>query len=452
MTMEERFMKYAFVFYAPSQLNSFVKSGVVSQLLDQCNLEIYCTKSEIQGELAKSLDRKVNLVEIPWLVRKVSGFHQMLTLWRYKDRSMNHLVRAMASFGSERQRLKWKCVVVSEMKVGFFKRNIIKLMSHNPSYKIIDLLQKILWQVLVLPICKRELTGIDTFIIPYSGHIGADFGTLVWSNKRLGRKVIAVQENWDNLSTKTFITEQPHLFLVWGNQSAAHLRSVHRMMDIETRVIGSPRFGPYFSNLNLSKPSVSKPSGERVVLQKDNYVLIAGTGDGIDDASLVETVHSSIQSLAKKIRLIHIVYRPHPMTRTKVEYESLISNVPNLLVDDGPNSKDFGHHHSLVANAILTINHFSTLAIESVIAGIPVVIPLFLGRDEANYRYDHILNEWHHMMGLALIDLIKTPIDEREFGNYLVSILSRREIPMKQNIDWICHEGNYVELFVEAIK
>jgi hypothetical protein len=204
--------------------------------------------------------------------------------------------------------------------------------------------------------------------------------------------------------------------------------------------------------LNLSKPSVSKPSGERVVLQKDNYVLIAGTGDGIDDASLVETVHSSIQSLAKKIRLIHIVYRPHPMTRTKVEYESLISNVPNLLVDDGPNSKDFGHHHSLVANAILTINHFSTLAIESVIAGIPVVIPLFLGRDEANYRYDHILNEWHHMMGLALIDLIKTPIDEREFGNYLVSILSRREIPMKQNIDWICHEGNYVELFVEAIK
>lgn len=452
MTMEERFMKYAFVIYAPSQLNSFVKSGVVSQLLDQCNLEIYCTKSEIQGELAKSLDRKVNLVEIPWLVRKVSGFHQMLTLWRYKDRSMNHLVRAMASFGSERQRLKWKCVVVSEMKVSFFKRNIIKLMSHNPSYKIIDLLQKILWQVLVLPICKRELMGIDSFIIPYSGHIGADFGTLVWSNKRLGRKVIAVQENWDNLSTKTFITEQPDLFLVWGNQSAAHLRSVHRMMDIETRVIGSPRFGPYFSNLNLSKPSVSKPSGERVVLQKDNYVLIAGTGDGIDDASLVETVHSSIQSLEKKIRSIHIVYRPHPMTRTKVEYESLISKVPNLLIDDGPNSKDFGHHHSLVANAILTINHFSTLAIESVIAGIPVVIPLFLGRDEANYRYDHILNEWHHMMGLALIDLIKTPIDEREFGNYLVSILSRREIPMKQNIDWICHEGNYVELFVEAIK
>jgi len=294
--------------------------------------------------------------------------------------------------------------------------------------------------------------GIDSFIIPYSGHIGADFGTLVWSNKRLGRKVIAVQENWDNLSTKTFITEQPHLFLVWGNQSAAHLRSVHRMMDIETRVIGSPRFGPYFSNLNLSKPSVSKPSGERLVLQKDNYVLIAGTGDGIDDASLVETVHSSIQSLEKKIRSIHIVYRPHPMTRTKVEYESLISKVPNLLIDDGPNSKDFGHHHSLVANAILTINHFSTLAIESVITGIPVVIPLFLGRDEANYRYDHILNEWHHMMGLALIDLIKTPIDEREFCNHLVSILSSREIPMKQNIDWICHEGNYVELFVEAIK
>jgi hypothetical protein len=445
-------VKYAFVFYSPSQLNSFVKSGVVSQLLDQCNLEIYCTKSEIHGEISKSIGRRVNLVEIPWLVRKVSGFHQMLTLWRYKDRSMNHLVRAMASFGNERQRLKWKCVVVSEMNVSFFKRNVIKFMSHNPMYKTIDLLQKTLWQVLVLPIWKKELMDIDSLIIPYSGHIGADFGTLVWSNRKVGKKVIAVQENWDNLSTKTFITEQPDLFLVWGNQSAAHLRSVHRILDIETRVIGSPRFHPYFSTSNLSKPSVSKHSGERVGLQKDSYVLIAGTGDGIDDASLVETVHFSIQSLTKKLRSIQIVYRPHPMTRTKIEYESLISKIPNLLVDDGPNSRDFGHHHSLVANAILTINHFSTLAIESVISGVPVVIPLFLGRDEANYRYDHILNEWHHMMGLALIDLIKTPINEREFANHLVSILSRREMLMKRNIDWICHEGNYVELFVEAIK
>lgn len=452
MRLEERFVKYAFVFYAPSQINSFVKSGVINQLLNQCNLEIYCTKSEIQGELTKSLDCKVNLVEIPWLVRKVSGFHQMLTLWRYKDRSMNHLVRAMASFGNERQRLKWKCVVVSEMNISFFKRNIIKFMSHNPIYRIIYFLQKALWQALVLPKWKRELIGIDSFIIPYSGHIGADFGTLVWSNKRVGRKVIAVQENWDNLSTKTFITEPPDLFLVWGNQSAAHLRSVHRMLSIETKVIGSPRFGPYFSTSNLSKPSVSKPSGERVGLQKNKYVLIAGTGDGIDDASLVETVHSSIQSLTRSIRSTQIIYRPHPMTRTKVEYKSLISKVPNLLIDDGPNSKDFGHHHALVANAILTINHFSTLAIESVIAEVPVVIPLFLGRDEANYRYDHILSEWHHMMGLALINLIKTPIDEIEFRNHLVSILRRREIPMKQNIDWICTKGDYVELFVEAIK
>jgi hypothetical protein len=452
MTMEERLMRSAFVFYAPSQLNSFVKSGVVSQLLDRCELNIYCTRAEIRGEIANSLGRKINLVEIPWLVRKISGFHQMLTLWRYKDRSMNHLVRAMASFGSEKERLKWKCVVVSEMKISFFKRTIIKLMSHNPIYKLTDLLQKYLWQTLVLPNLKKELMGVDSLIVPFSGHIGADFGTIVWSCKKIGKKVIAVQENWDNLSTKTFITEKPHLFLVWGNQSASHLRSVHRIMDVKTKVIGSPRFHPYFSNLNLSRPSVSKPSGEHIRLRKESYILIAGTGDGIDDVSLVETSHSSIQSLAKKLRSIQIVYRPHPMTRTKIDYESLFSKVPNLLVDDGPNSRDFGHHHSLVANAILTINHFSTLAIESVIAGVPVVIPLFLGRNEANYRYDHILNEWHHMMGLALIDLIKTPIDEKEFADNLISIISRREKPIKQDIDWICHGGDYVELLIEAIK
>ena len=445
-------MKYIFVLYSPSQLNSFVKSGVVRELLKRINLDIYCTKPEMKNELVNLLGERINFVEIPWLVRRVSGFHQMLTLWRYKDRSMNHLVRAMASFGSKRERIQWKCVVVSEMNISFFKRFVIKIMSKNPGFRSTDLLQKTLWRMLVLPKWKNWLGDVDSVIIPFSGHIGADFGTLVWANKKIGKRVIAVQENWDNLSTKTFITEKPDLFLVWGNQSAAHLRSVHRMMDIETKVIGSPRFHPYFSTSNLLKPNVSEPSGERFYLQKDSYVLIAGTGDGIDDASLVETVDSAIQGLPKKFRSTRIVYRPHPMTRTKVEYESLISKVPNLLVDDGPNSRDYGHHHSLVANALLTVNHFSTLAIESVIAGVPVVIPLFLGRYEANYRYDHILNEWHHMMGLALIDLIKTPADEKEFSDHLVSLLCHQETPTKQRIDWICKEGNYLELLIEAIE
>jgi len=445
-------VRYAFFLYAPSQLNSFVKSGVVRELLKRIDLDIYCTKSEMKNELVNLLGERINFVEIPWLVRRVSGFQQMLALWRHKDRSMNHLVRAMASFGSNRERIKWKCVVVSEMNVSFFKRFVIKIMSKNPSYRSTDLLQKTLWRMLVLPKWKNTLWDVDSVIIPFSGHIGADFGTLVWTNKKIGKRVIAVQENWDNLSTKTFITEKPDLFLVWGNQSAAHLRNVHRMMNVESRVIGSPRFDPYFAKSRQIKPSVSQPSGERLRLENKSYVLVAGTGDGIDDSSLVEKTYSSIQNLEKKFRSIRIVYRPHPMSRTKITYEDLISKVPNLLIDEGPNSRDFGHHHALVANAILTINHFSTLAIESVIAGVPVVIPLFLGRDEANYRYDHILNEWHHMMGLALIDLIKTPADEGEFSGYLVSILSRQEKPTKQKIDWICKEGNYLKLLLEAIK
>jgi hypothetical protein len=445
-------MRIGFVVYAPSQINSFIKSKVFQELRENTEINLYCTNEKLQNELRIIHGYDSILLGIPWIVRKVVGYHQMITLWRFKDRSMNHLVRAMASFGNNHQRALWKCVVVSEMSLSPLKRTLVKLMSFNPLYLIVGIAQKLIWELNFLTKWRNVFVEEDTLLVPFSGHIGADFSTLVWNGRRQEKYVVAIQENWDNLATKTYITQKPHLFLVWGKQSAAHLRNVHRIFDIPTEVVGSPRFGPYFDKTKLGNPKVSLTSGKTVDLKNKKFVLVAGTGDGIDDEMLVKSVQSCTKNLRINSKEILIVYRPHPMTRTTIDFLMLQRKVKNLLIDNGPNARDFGHHNALVKNAIVTVNHFSTIAIESLIAGVPSVIPLFLGRKHANYRYEHILSEWHHMMGLSLIPEIVTPNSKEDFEKVLKSILIK---PMKsQNIpiDWICASDLYVEKVIGAIK
>jgi hypothetical protein len=445
-------MRIGFIVYAPSQINSFIKSKVFEELREKTEITLFCTNKELQKELSGIYGYESILLRIPWAVRKVVGYHQMITLWRFKDRSMNHLVRAMASFGNNHQRALWKCVVVSEMSLSSLKRILVKIMSFNPFYSFVSFAQELIWKINFLTKWRKVFTKEDTILVPFSGHIGADFSTLVWNGRRHKKYVVAIQENWDNLSTKTYITQKPDLFLVWGKQSAAHLRNVHRCFDVPTEVVGSPRFGPYFDDSKLSNPTVSLASGKMVSLKNKKFVLVAGTGDGIDDEMLVKSVQSCIKNLRTKSQEIVIIYRPHPMTRTRIDFQALQRSIKNILIDSGPHARDFGHHNALVKNAIATVNHFSTVAIESLIAGVPSVIPLFLGRKDANYRYEHILSEWHHMMGLALIPQILTPNTKEEFEKVLKSILTR---PLKSKsvpIDWICTSDLYVEKVIRSVK
>jgi hypothetical protein len=446
--------KVAIAFYAASQLNSFVKTNVIQDLCNSHDVKILSTNSLIAKALKKDFKITAEQALIPKLVRRISGFVQMVSLWKFRDRSMNHVVRAMASFGTKKDRKSWKCVVVSEMRISLWKRLTVRSMSLNPLFLILRSFERLLLQSLMMNRFRKSLKGVDLFLVPFSGHIGADFGDLVWVARQLKIPVVGLQENWDNLSTKTFILEEPDYFLVWGDQSAGHLRSVHRLFKTEVRTIGSPRFAPYYRNSGAI-PTVSMEDGTKVELPEEQFILVAGTGDGIDDEMLVRLVASTISTTAKheNHKQRKIVYRPHPLTRTAVDCHRLQQDFENLLIDNGPEAGAFGHHNSLVASASLVINHFSTLTIESLICGTPVMVPLFLGRPDAMYRYEHILNEWHHMMGIGLISQIWKPRSPEEFSRQIIDILNEETIDLRKavELDWICKKGDYVAEISEFI-
>ena len=428
----------AFILYSKSQVNSFVKSSVLTDVTNNSPLEVLVKDRGLIQEKYPSLFTK----ELPALnpfIAKISGLVQMCALWKYKDRSMNHTVRAFASFGSKNQRTDWTCVVVSEMKVHFIKRLGIRMLSRSPFFELLKWIESVSRMLFIRKRVLDQFRNYSELLIPFSGHIGIEFGTYVWIARKLGIKSVGIQENWDNLSTKTFLTEEPDHFFVWGKQSEGHIRAIHKMRDTKIKVIGSPRFSEYYSG-NFLDPFVALPDGEKARITKP-FVLIGGTGDGIDDKVLLSTTFSA---LSDYIREIDVVYRPHPMSRTSHNLSELERKYPSLLIDAGEGASDFGHQIPLVQNCFVLLNHFSTLTLEGLIAGTQVAVPLFLGRETARYKYRDIFNEWHHMSGISFLANLHLPSDPGEFASCLRDSFHRRnEIRKPQDIDWVCRKSQY---------
>ncbi|HCP72369.1 MAG TPA: hypothetical protein DIT91_02930, partial [Actinobacteria bacterium] len=421
----------AFILYSKSQVNSFVKSGVLADVASNSSLQVLVKDQDLTQGKYPSLSTK-DLPGLNPLIPRISGLVQMCALWKYKDRSMNHTVRAYASFGSKNQRRDWTCVVVSEMKVNLFKRLGIRMLSRSPFFELLKWIESVARTLLIRKKTLNQFRSYSALLIPFSGHIGIEFGTYIWIAKKLGIKSVAIQENWDNLSTKTFLTEEPDCFFVWGKQSEGHVRAIHKMRDTRITVIGSPRFSTYYSG-NFSDPVVALPDGRKITISKP-FVLIGGTGDGIDDEVLLST---TFVALSDYMGEIEVVYRPHPMSRTPHNLRELESKYPSLLIDAGEGAGDFGHQIPLVQNCFVLLNHFSTLTLEGLIAGTQVAVPLFLGRETAVYKYRDIFNEWHHMSGISFLANLHLPANPEEFALSLRDSFHRRNEPRKpEDIEW----------------
>jgi hypothetical protein len=289
-----------------------------------------------------------------------------------------------------------------------------------------------------LRIWGSDIAQFDVLLIPFAGHTSHVWGNSVWLCKKVGTKSVALQENWDNVSSKTVITDEPDVFVVWGSQSKSHLRNIHNISRSEIFIGGSPRFDRYFTEESEAALAIN-PYGENRDLTGERFILLAGTGDGIDDRLLIEETFAAI-SLISEPPLV--VYRPHPFTRFEHDLEGLIRAFPRIILDSGPDARKFGHQIPLVKKATLIINHFSTLTLEGLVSNRFVCVPLFLGRP-ANIRYDAILDSAPHYVGLSLVPNLLTPCNQYEFRAAILQVFQSQSNISPSNIGWICKNSNY---------
>jgi len=449
--------RVAFFIYSDKQIRTFIESEFLSELEKVAKVDIFIYSSKI-------LSKRSELVDLHFLPGPGSLFERMGTLlassrlWRDRMKSRAHYFRAMASFGKASDRSANSTMILYNME-GWteLKRALIRFVGNSPA--ICSMLHGLRMRYVKWIFLKNiKKLGIDFrsykyAMIPFSGLLSSEFDDLVDSLISISIHTVAVQENWDNLSSKTFINSKPNHFLVWGEQSAGHVKSIHNLSDTETFVIGSSRFLPYYNffESGLNTPSAIPLIGNGASTVKRPYVLFTGTGDGIDDEFILrETLHT--RSTLESEETFILIYRPHPFTRNRIssEFENEIQQL-GVLIDASLSSRSVFHHCPLIANASLVINQFSTMLLEALSCNVKVLLPTFVSR-QVNYDYSQAINEWHHFMGLRMIPNVFTSLNSLEYRNDLKRALISVPVESANTVSWMIDSRPSKNLLCEFHK
>lgn len=119
------------------------------------------------------------------------------------------------------------------------------------------------------------------------------------SARVFGVPVLALTNNWDNLSSKNAFVVAPDYLGAIGHQSADHASRIHRVPQGRVRVIGSPYIDGHFRR---TPGSTESPFGFP-------YVLFAGCYRPFDELRALEELDRTIEEAGLNLK---IVYLPHP--------------------------------------------------------------------------------------------------------------------------------------------
>jgi len=445
--MNKERSKSALIIYARKNISSFISSDFLSKI--NRIKEVDLIELNVGAEKLEEYDSNLlSLRPIFQPIQKLSVFIRCLELWENRNISYAHKIRAFNQFGAKRDRNLWFSVVTYNLhNWGKSKRFLVRLLARKPLISFLQTLEKLVRFFYVQRKWAPLLTNYTQVLIPYAGFISYEFNNLIWVCRRLGIKTIALQENWDNVSSNLVITEAPDFFAVWGAQSKFHLVNIHGLEENTIHVVGSPRFGRYYNSNPLIPFAISNATGKNDLTGK-NFVLVIGTGDGLDDEDLINATYEALSQIDKEII---VIYRPHPGSRHKADIHTLLQEHPMIIIDEDDGSRENGNHIALVVHAKVVINHLSTLTLEGLIAKRFVCVPLFLGR-EAKISYSRIIESAPHYVGLRLIPNLLTPSTQAEFIEILKFSLTHEPSDVAESVQWICKETDYAAAVAEIMQ
>jgi hypothetical protein len=433
--------------YSHKQFRTFIESGAFESIENEYLLT-YFIESAVAKSLSEELpnNSRVYLGHSSFLHRS-GTFLATLKLWENRLASPAHTFRALASFGSRVQRKKANSMILYNME-GWSesKRLLIRILGKE---FLINVLRKFR-NFLLIRIFNRKfqdefLTQLDAVFIPYSGLLTSEFDDLITYFSTKSIETIAIQENWDNLSSKTFVGSAPDHFFLWGDQSKGHMNVIHNLRNTTPHVVGSPRFLPYFSRQAIQSGELSE------MLDGRRYILFTGTGDGIDDYFILDATMRALTNYQIK-NSINLVYRPHPFTRNPVDAQAMDSFLQSgVLVDQGTDRKSVFYHCSLILNAELVINQFSTMLLEALSCDRKVLLPTFVGRP-VKYDYSEAINEWHHFIGLAAFPNVHLAHDLEGYEKVLLEAINAEFEVSSKSASWMCSSVDSRVEFLAALK
>jgi len=428
---------------ASSELEKFMLNPLISQRyqlkrVDTSGFEIF-NSNKFQIRLLKFL-------------RKIHSFYHFTLIWKHRSSTLNYKLRAYCMFGTTKQFSKYSSFLIyQKLRVNFILRIAVKCAGN---FFIIYLLRKFiyLYFTIVKVYNNKILNNLDVIVFMYGARISLEQDYLVWISKRKKIRTVFIQENWDNLSSKTIMMEHPEFFATWGAQSTSHLKGIHKFSGT-AREIGCVRLNPHFkiraqmiqSNLAIEVSPKSIPTTKKL--------LVIGTGDGQHDFLLTQECARIITRINESVEsTFTITYRPHPYGSNLVNNLDQISCLNNVYVQSPQEGETSKTRAEIIMDCFAVISLYSTMILEASILNKPCIIPGFIEKNW-NYPVSQFLIESEHYKGMDLLESIFVPKSYIEFEETLLNIddLIIKINNSKESINWFCEDVNSIDSFVQLL-
>ena len=249
---------------------------------------------------------------------------------------------------------------------------------------------------------KIDFSSYDLIIIPSSGYESFTLGALECA-RRDGTKTMLLIDNWDNLSSKSFLWIKPDFLCAWGPQSVEHAIRIQKMDPECCLSIGTPRIDRYFGRENLYIKSI----------YDFEYILFAGSSVEYKESDYLEILDYELSKYNDLHgRNIKIVYRPHPlrggwkMANFNNLKNTILDNDLVAIVESGDirwNSKvqlpSLENYISLFKNSLFVVSGLTSMLIESCIFNKKTLA--IAVHEEDNLTSPHsIYKEYEHFRGI----------------------------------------------------
>jgi hypothetical protein len=262
-----------------------------------------------------------------------------------------------------------------------------------------------------------KIPRASIIIVPYWG-INVECNFLlseISKHKQKKFKSLFIQENWDNLSSKSLMFYKPNVLTVWGEQTKKHAIDIQGMDVRYIKYLQSPRYITFYD-------AWQKQRGfevERKTRNKNKVILYIGDSTGADEVEIIMQLSNFISD--QKLDY-YIIYRPHPFQKSNYKRKFSKSTIPrNVRLDeefsevyfDGKRSLSTKSNQNILLNNLLNADAFvcggSTSFLEALLVCKPIL--LINGR----IRSTTILKK-EHFRGVENLDYVDI-VNEGEIGN-----------------------------------
>ena len=110
-------------------------------------------------------------------------------------------------------------------------------------------------------------------------------------------------DNWDNLSSKSILINQPDYISVWWRQTARHAKKIQGISSKKIFINGTPRYESCFEK---------RDSKFKNIYGNKKYILFLGTSLKFDEETVVKKIDKILIKNNIFFNNCYLVYRPHP--------------------------------------------------------------------------------------------------------------------------------------------